>query len=442
MKRILFTLLLSLPFLAISQYSWTEQSTAYPVASTYTGDVSIVDANIAWAMAQRTSTTNHQRVSFTTDGGTTWTTKGVTLPSTTALGIGNIAAVSATTAYISVFPTGSAITNQGIYRTTDSGTTWARQTTAAFTTGTSFTNFVHFWDANNGVCMGDPAGGYFEIYTTTNGGTNWTRVPSANIPAITSGGEYGYTGKYYVKGNTVWFGTDTGRLFKSTNKGLNWTVIQSPITDFGGLTDTNSAGEFAFADDNIGVLQNTVTGDFYQTTDGGANWIPVAPNGTMFIGAIDYAGPGLLVSGGSTTGNFGSSYSVDNGSNWTAIDALSHTCLRFASPTLGYSGGFATSATVGGIYKWVNASAGVDDIASSQANSSIYPNPVKSTFQVKLSEDFNAIQTSLIITDLSGKKVKEFSVADSYNISELPKGIYLLSITDGKKSENKKIVKQ
>ncbi len=84
----------------------------------------------------------------------------------------------------------------------------------------------------------------------------------------------------------------------------------------------------------------------------------------------------------------------------------------------------------------------VDDISTNDTLSAIYPNPVKSSFQVKLSEDFNAAQTSLIITDLSGKKVKEFSVADSYNISELPKGVYLLNVTDGKKSENKKLIKE
>ena len=90
----------------------------------------------------------------------------------------------------------------------------------------------------------------------------------------------------------------------------------------------------------------------------------------------------------------------------------------------------------------VTETLGVDDIQPNATASYIYPNPVKSSFQVKLSEDFNAAQTSLIITDLSGKKVKEFSVADSYTISELPKGVYLLNVTDGKKSENKKLIKE
>ena len=62
--------------------------------------------------------------------------------------------------------------------------------------------------------MGDPSGGYFEIYTTNDGGNNWSRVSQANIPDPIAE-EYGILSLYTVVGNTIWFTTTKGRIYKS-----------------------------------------------------------------------------------------------------------------------------------------------------------------------------------------------------------------------------------
>ncbi|MBA5629469.1 T9SS-dependent choice-of-anchor J family protein [Moheibacter lacus] len=72
----------------------------------------------------------------------------------------------------------------------------------------------------------------------------------------------------------------------------------------------------------------------------------------------------------------------------------------------------------------------------------IYPNPVVDSFQVNLSSKFNANQVSVTVTDLSGKTVKTFGNQTSYNVSELPKGVYIVKITDGKNVETKKLIKK
>ena len=41
-----------------------------------------------------------------------------------------------------------------------------------------------------------------------------------------------------------------------------------------------------------------------------------------------------------------------------------------------------------------------------------------------------------------GKKVQSFDYADSYNISSLPKGVYVLKINDGTTKVVKKIIKK
>ncbi len=74
--------------------------------------------------------------------------------------------------------------------------------------------------------------------------------------------------------------------------------------------------------------------------------------------------------------------------------------------------------------------------------STVYPNPVVDTFNVNLSAKFNANNVSVTVTDLTGKTVKTFGTNDSYNVSELPAGVYVVKITDGKNTETKKIVKK
>lgn len=444
MKKLLLLFIVLISWTSFGQVSWTEQFTAYPVSGSYTGDISIVDANTIWTLVQPTSTTNHQTFSKTTNGGATWTSGSINIGNTT-MAIANISAVDANTAWVAVYPnaTSTPITAQGIYKTTNGGTTWTKQTTAAFGSA-SFVNFVHFWDANNGVCMGDKQGGYWEVYTTTNGGTNWTRTNALGFSAST--GDYGYTGKFYVKGNTIWFGTDNGELMRSVNKGLNWTKITTPITDFGGGTDTTSIAEFAFANDSNGfILKETYSGTtytglvLYKTTNGGSAWTTVTPGTGIFHGSIDFAGTGMLVTGGSTTGNFGSSYSLDNGLTWTNIDALSHTCLKFFSDSVGFGGGFAT-ATTGGAFKFNNT---LSNTNFDQNRFVSYPNPAKDFITVSNSD--NVLLTDVNITDLNGRTVKTLKVENlsevEINISDLNSGIYLMNITSDEGKSVKKFIK-
>lgn len=446
MKKFLLLVTLALSSVGFSQV-WTEQTPGYPVSGSYTGDVSIVDASIVWSMVQRTTATNHQTYARTINGGTSWTTGTINVGNTTGLGIGNISAVSATTAWVSAFPTTAGLATQGVYKTTDGGATWIRQAGAAFTAN-SFINFVHFFNATEGVCMGDKLGNYFEIYTTTDGGTSWTRTPQLNIAATTT--NYGYTGKFYVKGNTIWFGTDGGELMKSINKGLNWTKITTPVLDFGGGTVTTEASEFAFRDDNNGIIVkenfNTATTpptylskNVYRTTNGGGVWTEYTPGTGMYHGSVDYAGTSMMVSAGSSTGDFGSSYSLDNGTTWTNIDGLSHTFLKYASATIGYGGGFATGG-VGGIFKFTN-NLGISSF--SENDLVIYPNPVQDV--VKISTN-NASINAITLSDVNGRTIKT-SNFNNFNevelsVSELNSGIYFLNINTEKGFVVKKLIKE
>lgn len=71
----------------------------------------------------------------------------------------------------------------------------------------------------------------------------------------------------------------------------------------------------------------------------------------------------------------------------------------------------------------------------------VYPNPTSDLFKIALPDDLSKSNTTISLYDMSGKMVKEFKVADSYNISDLPKGQYMIKIKDGSSNKVTKLIK-
>ncbi|WP_177205418.1 T9SS type A sorting domain-containing protein [Halpernia frigidisoli] len=71
----------------------------------------------------------------------------------------------------------------------------------------------------------------------------------------------------------------------------------------------------------------------------------------------------------------------------------------------------------------------------------IYPNPVKSSFKLSIPQESLNAKTDISIYDLGGRKVKSFKMAESYDISSLEKGVYLLKVNDGTTNKVTKIIK-
>ncbi|UPT72009.1 MAG: YCF48-related protein [Flavobacterium sp. JAD_PAG50586_2] len=235
MKKLLLFFSLIASFTINAQ--WTSQGTGFSAESRGLNEIKIVDANTVWALAYDGSgdDANVQEMTLTTDGGDSWTAKVIELFNPD-LEINNLNPVSATTAWVSaLIPTEG---NGVIFKTEDGGDSWTQQLSEGFqTTGESFINGVHFFNANEGVAYGDPLGSgaarRFEIYTTTDGGESWTMIPTGNSPQAQAG-EYGYNNSPIVIGDTIWMTTSKGRLYRSSNKGLNWVAYQvTSLADFG-----------------------------------------------------------------------------------------------------------------------------------------------------------------------------------------------------------------
>lgn len=433
---------------AATNSAWIIQASGFQAQYRGIMDICIVDPNTVWASAFDGSGSGAtlQEFTRTIDGGTTWIAD--TITGVTGYGIGNISAISDQTAWVTLY---NASTSGGgkIMVTNDGGATWTHQPSATYTGTSAFPNVVYFFDADNGFCMGDPNGGYFEIYTTTDGGNNWVRVPQADIP-VNQSGEMGWTGVYDVVGDTVWFGTNQGRIFKSVDKGYHWSLLG---------TGTSDCSKISMADDMNGVMEykvyNTSTGAITtfvlkRTSDGGSTWTTITPSsGTCYKSDISAVPgrPGFYVSVGGSylAGEHGSSYSLDYGDTWVSLDTVQYTAVQFISPTTGWAGGFNINQTQEGIYKWANPPmSAVADMLES--NSSIYPVPSNGNVTIEFSSSTKDI-VDVTVFDVTGNAVFNYSDRKSgpmykgvFNLSNLAPGVYMAVVKAGNTQFTKKVI--
>lgn len=92
----------------------------------------------------------------------------------------------------------------GIFKTRDGGKHWKQLAVGQVFDSASFPDFIYFWNAKQGVAVGDANGPdrpYMEIYTTNDYGKTWKRTPRANVPP---GKAYAVVNRYSVVGATVW----------------------------------------------------------------------------------------------------------------------------------------------------------------------------------------------------------------------------------------------
>ncbi len=440
MKK-LFTLIALVSFSFAAMAQWMPQASGFSDPSRGISFLHAVNEDIAWASAYDGSGSGLtiNEITTTSDGGNTWNASSVLGGNT--YGIGNICGISATTAYVTIYKgSGNQDNTCGVYKTTDGGATWT-QLPGALQGSASFANNVYFWNEQEGMCHGDTESGYFEIYYTTDGGTTWTRVPESSITNGTPlSGEGGWTSSITATGeSTVMFGTNKGRIFISNDKGITWrataTGIPSPPSN-GGIN------ALSFIDENNGLAaQMSAPTRLYKTTDGGATWTPITPNGPFLTNDMS-AVPGTeasYVSTGAATGFTGVSYSTDGGLNWKyyeGTETIQFLAVDFYNPTTGWAGAFNIDQFTDGMYKFNADFTPVADVAKQDFN--IYPNPATSVINVQSKDNMTSVQ----LINLAGQVVYENNVKSDFttiSTSHFPKGIYMLAITSDKGVTTRKV---
>jgi hypothetical protein len=442
---------------------WKSEASGFTTRNRGTEIVIAVNPNVAWA-------TNYDgdcpwctyitEFTKTIDGGKHWIAGSIP-QQTDKRFISDISPVSENVAYATLenFNNDTSF----LYKTIDGGMTWTPMLSLDFG-GVGTFSIVHFFSKNDGMIFADPHfGNYFTIYRTNDGGDTWKLVPAANLPPLMPG-EYSFSNTKTAVGNTFWTVSSLGRVFKSTDKGLHWTVYNTPLGD-------NFATNIRMRNALNGLMG--FQDQLYRTTDGGATWTQITPTGTWFTCYLSYV-PGTASTWVSTGGDYafggsqhgiGSSYSIDDGNTWITLDtAVEHLGVDMTGPRSGFSGGFNIDNVTGGMFIYDGHSLGclIDgnktNLMSEAIGSKILsglnvaPNPVtnSTTISFALSQ---SQKVSISVYDINGILIKTLADAQMQsgihqlcwntsdeNGSRVTAGIYLLRMQTDSYSETKKLV--
>jgi hypothetical protein len=432
---------------------WITQASGFSIPLRTINGISAVDSTTAWALARDGISTwwevPCQDFTRTTDGGQTWIAG--TIPEHEDLTILTIEGLSDLKAYAVMFRTSPGVP-QGIFVTIDGGNTWEHQETALFNNPASWPGMVHFFNLNDGWCVGDPltAGGSFEMYTTQDGGANWVQVPDGNIPGSIPT-EMGMQGLAAIN-DTVWFGTTMGRVLKSTDKGNTWTA-----TSIDGMQ-----GKYitpVFRNGFHGLVFNTGENEkkLFETFDGGASWQQVDYSGPFYQSGLAFV-PGTVNTWVSTGGDIGckgqgASYSEDGGHTWTAFPGTYGACflqMAWVSPRCGWAGGYNSSATEGGIFKFtgdLSVPSATENHDPNANTFSVYPNPFRSNSTIEITVPKTGFVT-LSVYDISGK-LQELILSERLTSGEqrfdwrsgsLKAGVYFVRLESDTMTQVKKVI--
>ncbi len=451
MKRFLLLLIFAI---TSANAQWTDQNAGFTNKILGFYEFGIVNENTVWAICYDgfnglLSTNPVLDFTRTIDGGTTWIPG--TMGTDITLAFSNISVISDTEAWVAMHRFGnSSGGGGGLFHTIDAGVTWTQSNPTTIFNSASFPNFVHFKDAMNGVAGGNINDGYFEIYKTSDGGTTWARTPQSNFPALPLNVTVGWFNGYCVIGNTIWFGSNRGKMYKSIDYGTTWTIANVSAST------SDRVYEIAFNDNGMNGVCHTRSGSttkLFATADGGTTWVQrvttTIPNWRKDR-ITSVPGTNTFVST-STSAQRGSAYSNDNGLTWTIIESTNQkAACRFLNSTTGWAGGFFTdSAQFGfqdGIFKWdnsINLSNKNNELFGKKI--SIYPNPAKEKLTIAFPNEI--IQNLKIeILDLLGRisfsetYKNQLSTEYKVDLSQLTKGSYFVKIISDDEYVTKKII--
>jgi photosystem II stability/assembly factor-like uncharacterized protein len=259
----------------------------------------------------------------------------------------DVCAVDAGTAYLLSIGKGD---ESRIYKTTDGGKNWSLE--YAEQNPNAFLDCMAFWDATNGIVVGDPLDGKPELLTTSDGGAHWMQLAwSTNPPAKKGEGSpasgtcvatYSEKNKGQGKNGHAWFVTEnSSRVFHTTDFGKTWTASETPL-----VTGLNR-GVFSIAVVDADRLA-IVGGDYDHpemgksnsaySDDGGKTWKKSSHRPAGYRWGVTVV-PGT---GGPTAfavGPTGTDVSIDRGKNWEPMSGEPANTIAFADANHGWAVG-------------------------------------------------------------------------------------------------------
>lgn len=281
--------------------------------------LSVVSENVIWASGTGGTFLK------TTNGGRNWTTGKV--PGAEKLDFRDVEAFDEKTAYLLSIGEGE---TSRIYKTTDGGATWKLQ--FQNTNPKAFFDAIDFWDENNGIAMSDPVNGKYLLINTSDGGATWKPLATDKMATAKEGeAAFAASGTCLITvGKSDVFlvsGGNDARVFRSTNRGLSWFVVDTPI-----VRGTAGSGIFSIAmsDRRRGIIvggnyekPNEITNNLAFTNDGGKTWT-LGKGLTGYRSGVAYIDKKTIVAVGAS----GSDLSTDGGKTWKNLDKENYNAVQ------------------------------------------------------------------------------------------------------------------
>lgn len=415
--------------------------------------IKVVDANVVWMVGLRYGVDdslyyygygNESYYAVTADGGATWKTGKLPMGE-----IPFIACITATDAGAAMVIGLSNFGDAKTLKTTDGGETWTVSPNN-WDPVASWPDYIHAFTPAKYCVIGDPRNGEFEIYVTLNAGLVWQSIAGSNIPDPLPG-EFGYNNFGAFHGNTIWFGTNKGRIFRSDNSGLTWSAKDTPLGEL--------LGGMAFADGNNGIISNSYGLDetiMYATDNGGETWTQLTNlpyNGKFFNFGSASAVPGqrFLVMGLSPGGNLSGPYetwiSPDFGLTWQQVSTGEIIGWpSFINGTTGWAGEFQQLSHPTRVFKYTGSPlVGLSQPEKLDAAIEISPNPATDYVRIQVQAE-KTDNYWVLMNDIHGKLLRKAVISDmknfttTLNINDLPAGEYTITIAGSAASTSRKII--
>jgi photosystem II stability/assembly factor-like uncharacterized protein len=210
-----------------------------------------------------------------------------------------------------------------------------------------FYDAIAFWNAQEGIAMGDPTADCISIIITRDGGNTWQKLSCDQLPKAKEG-EAAFAASntnIAIVGDETWIATGgkASRILHSADKGNTWKVYKTPIIQ--GIETTGMYSlDFYDADNGFAIggdytKPNANAANKIRTSDGGKTWELVAQNsGPGYRSCVQYV-PNSQAKALVAVGFKGIDYSNDAGNTWQHLSDEGFYTIKFINDSTAYAAG-------------------------------------------------------------------------------------------------------
>lgn len=353
--------------------------------------------------------------------------------------------------YVAAYPT-------GVHKSTNEGLSWTPVNTGLpVASGNIFVQSV----GRNATHLF--AGTQNGIYRSSDAGSTWTLANSLSGGGSMTASGTVFANKFFTFGNTTYavfqgLISAGGGIYTTTNNGTNWLTGHSGMSANMRVYHITQDGQDIYAGTNIGIYRSTA----------GANWVPVGSGVNFDIFAIQKVGNRIHI-----IGSNGYQYSDNGGMNWSnatggvatptkgeliayngnlyALTGTSSGCLRSTNNGVSYSAfntGLApvdvvsneefhaspTTLYMGALTDLYSIPGSTVDLADAEA--SVPPLPYPTAFEDGFTIDLSGqpANSTVLLIDASGREVRRINGLPSAPVrierGTLVAGRYLCQLID------------